>query len=155
MSDELDALLEGAGEHARRVLVEMKEAELAPIFLMVGPEDENILMPAPWRDENQKRIMLAAVREIMKDKRVTSYSEVSEAWSSVQPKDWKPGMPEGPAPSERPDRKEIVIAIAADRTTAKSRAWDIVRGEAGSIVDLRLDGNALTGLEGRMADLLR
>jgi hypothetical protein len=154
MSDALDALLELAGKHARRVLVEMKEAELMPTFLMIA-DGQNILMPAPWRDENQKRLMLAAVRKILKDKRVTRYSVVSEAWSAVQPKDWKPGMPEGPAPSERPDRKEIVIAIAADKTTSQSRVWDIVRGEAGSVVDLRLDSNALTGLEGRMAELLR
>jgi hypothetical protein len=153
MSDELDALLEQAGEHARRVLVEMKEATLMPVFLMIGPED-NILMPAPWRDDDEKRFMLAAARDIMKDKRIVRYSVVSEAWSAIQPKDWKRGMPEGPAPSERPDRKEIVIAIAADKTTAKSRAWDIVRGEGGSIVDLRRDEDVVSQ-GGRMAELLR
>jgi hypothetical protein len=154
MTDELDALLKHAGEHARNVLVEMKQTELLPTFLMIAAE-ENILMPAPWRDEGEKRIMLAAARAIMKDKGVTCYSLVSEAWTAVQPKGWKPGMPQGPLPADRPDRKEIVIAIAADKATSKSRVWDIVRGEGGTIVDLRLDKDGLTGLEGRMAELLR
>jgi hypothetical protein len=154
MTDELDALLERAGEHARRVLVEMKRAELMPTFLMKGQEETTILI-APGRDENEKRILLKAVRGIMKDKRVTRYSMVSEAWTAAQPKGWKPGMPQGPLPSDRPDRKEVVIAIAADKATAKSRVWDIVRGEGGSVVDLRLDKDGLTGLEGRMTELLR
>jgi hypothetical protein len=154
MTDELDAMLELAGEHARRVLVEMKQADLMPTFVMVADE-ENIFMPAPWRDDDEKRIMLAAARAIMKDKRVTRYSVVSEAWTAVQPKGWKPGMPQGPLPADRPDRKEIVIAIAADKATSKSRVWDIVRGEGGSVVDLRLDKDGLTGLGGRMAELLR
>jgi hypothetical protein len=154
MTDELDALLKHAGEHARRVLVEMKETDLMPTFVMIA-EDEHVFMPAPWRDDDEKRIMLAAARGIMKAKGVTRYSMVSEAWTAAQPKGWKPGMPQGPLPADRPDRKEIVIAIAADKATSKSRVWDIVRGEGGTIVDLRLDKESLTGLGGRMAELLR
>jgi hypothetical protein len=153
-SDDLDALLTLAGEHARQVLVEMKQADLIPTFLMIA-EDEHALMPAPWRDDDEKRIMLAAAREIMKAKGVTRYSMVSEAWTAVQPKGWKPGMPQGPLPSERADRKEIVIAIAVDKTATKSRVWDIVRGEGGSVVDLRLDDATMLGLSGRMGELLR
>ena len=154
MSDELDALLELAGAHARHVLVEMKEAELMPTFLMIA-DGENIIMPAPWRDENEKRVILGAARAIMKESGVTRYSMVSEAWSAAQPEGWKPGMPEGPLPGDRPDRKEIVVAIAADKVTSKSRTWNIVRGESGAVVELRLDDAVLSGLGGRMAELLR
>ena len=154
MTDDLDALLDKAGQHARIVLVEMKETELLPTFLMIAAE-ENILMPARWGDEAEKRLILRAAREIMKEKGVTRYSMVSEAWTAKQPEGWKPGMPQGPLPSDRPDRKEVVIAIAADKTATKSRVWDIVRGEGGSVVDLRLDQAALQDLSGRMGELLR
>lgn len=154
MTDELDALLELAGDHARHVLVEMKQADLMPTFLMIA-DGENILMPTPWRDEDEKRIMLLAARSIMKERGVTRYSMVSEAWTATQPEGWKPGMPQGPLPADRPDRKEIVLAIAADKANTKSRTWDIVRGESGGVVDLRLDKSGLEGLVGRMAELLR
>jgi hypothetical protein len=152
--DDLDALLDNAGQHARIVLVEMKETELLPTFLMIAAE-ENILMPAPWGDEIEKKVLLRAAREIMKAKGVSRYSMVSEAWTAKQPEGWKPGMPQGPLPADRPDRKEVVIAIAADKTATKSRVWDIVRGEGGSVVDLRLDDAALQDLSGRMGELLR
>jgi|HubBroStandDraft_6_1064221.scaffolds.fasta_scaffold753868_2 hypothetical protein len=153
MIDDLDALLDKAGQHARIVLLEMKETELLPTFLMIAAE-ENILMPAPWGDEIEKKVLLRAAREIMKAKGVSRYSMVSEAWTAKQPEGWKPGMPQGPLPSDRPDRKEVVIAIAADKTATKSRLWDIVRGEGGTIVDLRLD-QAAQDLGGRMGELLR
>ena len=150
MSDPLDALLELAGKHARRVLVETKQAELVPTFLMIAAK-ENIFAPVHWRNERHKAAILNALRAIMKESGVTRYSVVSEAWSAVQPM----GMPQGPPPRDRADRKEVVIAIAADKLTAKSRTWDIVRGEGGAIVDLRLETGGLKDLGGRMADLLR
>jgi hypothetical protein len=154
MNDDLDALLELAGDHARRVLVEMKEAELTPTFLMIT-DRETIFTPALWRDEREKAAILAAVRAIMKKRGVVRYSMVSEAWTAMQPEGWKPGMPQGPLPGDRPDRKEVVIAIAADKATSKSRTWDIIRGESGSIVELRRDKAELKDLGGRMAELLR
>lgn len=154
MTDELDALLKRAGEHARRVLVETKARELMPIFLMVAAK-ENIFLPAPWRSDQEKALMLRAARAIMQERGVTCYSIVSEAWTATQPKGWKPGMPQGPMPADRPDRKEIVFALAADKTRSKSCTWDIVRGEAGSVVDLRLEKGPLQDLGGRMAELLR
>lgn len=154
MSADLDALLELAGAHARTVLVDMKEAELPPTFLMIA-EGEHIFMPAPWRDEDEKRMVLGAVRAIMKESGVTRYSMVSEAWIAIQPEGWKPGMPQGPLPGDRPDRKEVVFAIAADKATAKSRTWDIVRGESGVVVELRHDKAEMKEIGGRMAELLR
>ena len=154
MSDELDALLEIAGGHARAVLVDMKEAELMPTFVMIA-DGETLFAPTPWRDEKDKARYLGALRAMMKKRGVTRYSMVSEAWTAKQPEGWKPGMPQGPLPGDRPDRKEVVIAIAADKTNAKSRTWDIVRGESGAVVELRLDTASLRELGGRMAELLR
>ena len=154
MTDELDALLELAGGHARAVLVDMKEAELTPTFVMIA-DGETLFAPTPWRGERDKAMYLGALRALMKERGVTRYSMVSEAWTAKQPEGWKPGMPQGPLPGDRPDRKEVVIAIAADKTNTKSRTWDIVRGESGAVVELRLDKADLRDLSGRMGELLR
>ena len=153
MTDELDALLELAGGHARAVLVDMKD-ELIPTFVMIA-DGETLFAPTPWRDEKDKAKYLGAVRALMKERGVTRYSMVSEAWTAKQSEGWKPGMPQGPLPGDRPDCKEVVIAIAADKATSKSRTWDIVRGESGAVVDLRLDPADMKDIGGRMAELLR
>jgi hypothetical protein len=154
VTDELDALLEIAEGHARAVLVAMKEAELMPTFVMIA-DGETLFAPTPWRDARDKARYLGAVRALMKERGVTRYSMVSEAWTAKQPDGWKPGMPVGALPGDRPDRKEVVIAIAADKTNTKSRTWDIVRGESGAVVELRLDKAGGHDLSGRMAELLR
>jgi hypothetical protein len=144
-----------AGRHAETVLVLKHEPELAPMFHMLDEEGNSVIAPVIWRDENEKHAILAGMKILMRQEEIVAYSMVSEAWAAVQPKDWKPSMPYGPMPSERPDRKEVVIAIAADKIRAISRSWDIVRGEAGSIVKLELSPLAPDRQEGRMAELLR
>jgi hypothetical protein len=59
-------------------------------------------------------------------------------------------------PVDRPDRKEVVWALAADKTQHRVRVWNIVRGEAGTIVKLDLDKDVkpMPGIGGRMASLL-
>src|SRR5690348_18375808 len=99
MSVNLDALLDLAGAHARRILVEMKSGELTPMFLMIA-DHETMFMPALWRDEDEKAMILAVLPAFMREQGVTHYSLVSEAWTAVQPKGWKPGMPPGPAPAD-------------------------------------------------------
>jgi hypothetical protein len=155
LTDDLEALLAMAGDYAEFVLVDQHDKELMPTFHMITIEGESMLAPTPWRDEDDKRMMLAALRSIMKDRKVVRYSMVSEAWSARQPKDWKPGQDVGPAPGERPDRKEVVIAVAADKARTVSRSWDIVRGESGSIVKLVLDKEHTGVQEGRMGNLLK
>jgi hypothetical protein len=155
MSDELERLLDNAGKHAENLLVDQHEDELLPFFHMITADGENILAPTPWRNEDDKRDMLGSIRLFMRMKNVVRYSMVSEAWAAIQPKDWKPGQDLGPMPSERPDRREVVVAVAADKERTVSRSWDIVRGESGSVVKLKLDEGYEGHLEGRMGSLLR
>jgi hypothetical protein len=155
VSDELERMLDNAGAHAENLLIDQHEDELLPFFHMITADGENILAPTPWRDEDDKRDMLGSIRLFMRMKNVVRYSVVSEAWAASQPKDWKPGQDISPMPSERPDRREIVIAIAADKERTVSRSWDIVRGEAGSIVKLQLDKDFAGSQEGRMGSLLK
>ena len=154
MVDGLEVLLDSAEQHIRRVLLEQKEDELVPLFVMAKP-DEMILCPTPWRDDFEKALMVDMVRQEMRKEGVKAYVFMSEAWSAKQPAGWKPGDPEGPAPSDRPDRQEIVFALACDKERALERVWRIVRGEAGTIVKLEREEKTTTGLVGRMAGLLR
>jgi hypothetical protein len=152
--DGLEVLLDSAEQHIRRVLLERKEDELVPLFVM-AKRDGMILCPTPWRDDFEKALMVDMVRQEIRKEGVKAYVFMSEAWSAKQPAGWKPGDPEGPAPSDRPDRQEIVFALACDKERALERVWRIVRGEAGTIVKLEREEKTTTGLVGRMAGLLR
>jgi hypothetical protein len=155
MTDNLERMLDNAGRHAECVLIEMHEAELLPVFLLITADGEAMLAPTPWGDEDDKAFMLSVLRTMMKAKNVVRYSMVSEAWAARQPADWKPGQDLGPMPSERPDRKEVVIAVAADKDHTISRSWDIVRGESGTIVKLVLSPWTPDQQQGRMGSLLK
>jgi hypothetical protein len=149
----LEVLLMQAERHIRHVLLEQKEDQLVPLFAM-AKRGEMILCPTPWRDDDEKRLMVEAVRQEMHREGVKAYVFMSEAWSAAQPEGWKPGDAEGPLPEDRPDRQEIVFAVACDKERILHRVWRIVRGEAGTIVKLEREKD-LDGLTGRMAGLLR
>jgi hypothetical protein len=151
----LHTLLDDAERHIRRVLLEKKEPELVPMFVMATKRGGIILCPTPWRNDEEKRLMIEALRREMRKEGAEAYCFMSEAWTAVQPKGWKPGDSEGPAASHRPDRQEIVFALAADRERTIQRQWRIVRGEAGTIVKLDLDKEPPDAIVGRMSELLR
>jgi hypothetical protein len=149
---QLTGLLDLAESHVRQVLLDMKAAQLMPVFLMVDRDDEVMLAPVPWNSEEEKTDALRMVRVTMQLAGVQRYSIVAEAWTA----EWKAGDPPGPMPVDRPDRKEVVWALAADKTQHRVRVWNIVRGEAGTIVKLDLDKDVkpMPGIGGRMARLL-
>jgi hypothetical protein len=153
----LEAMLEMAGKHAHNMLLGHKVDQLVPVFLMIDGDDDVMLAPVPWNDDNDKKRGLKIARATMKLAGIVRYSIVSEAWTANQPIGWKKGMPVGPLPADRPDRKEVVWALAADKQQHRVRVWNIVRGEAGTVVRLDHDRQVehLPGMGGRMAELLK
>jgi hypothetical protein len=154
---ELEGMLDLAENHVRNVLLDMKAEQLMPVFLMIDRDDDVMIAPAPWDGEEEKAQALKMVRATMKVAGVKRYSIVAEAWTAEQPVGWKKGDPVGPMPEDRPDRKEVVWALAADHKQHRVRVWNIVRGEAGTIVRLDQDKKVkeMPGIGGgRMARLL-
>jgi hypothetical protein len=135
MSDDLEGLLRAAEEHARRVMIGTK-TQLAPAWVLMGA-GEALIIVTPWDTERDKRLVEAKLKGIIKERGITSYSFVSEAWIAR-----RKSMEEaqsGPLPSQDPEREERVFAFACDGRNKLARGYKIERDYAGRCRELTLD----------------
>jgi hypothetical protein len=102
----------------------------------------------PMGDARQQDLVAEAMRRVMREAGCNAYCFVSEAWMS-------PDASSDRRPSEREDRIEVVNAIASDDDDGRSyKLWEIVRGETGRIVELKLFHSGVDEVAGRFANLL-
>jgi hypothetical protein len=106
----------------------------------------------PFDGDLSKDFVAAAIRQMLKAEKAISYSFLSEAWMAHESAD----HPIGLAPSDRMDRREIVMINAADRKESKFRSWEIIRGPDGVITELKANAlpNDFDRFEGRFINLL-
>jgi hypothetical protein len=137
---DLEHMIKLAEDQARRVLIGTRE-ELTPLWL-VQSQGKLEVIATPWADSEQKSMTVELMRALMREQSATAYSLLTEAWYSVLPAAEVGPEYTGPPPSERADRKEAVIAMAASRDgTHIYRHWEIVRDFQGRTRELRrLDG---------------
>lgn len=144
METSLDLLLELAGAHARHVLIDAKCRSLMPAWLLITRKGTPIIVGTPWADDEQKEKVRKRMRIHMAKVGCTAYSFIMEAWVAKATPDevdlvtlrMTPGHLR---PSQRPERKEIVLACAATADEARWRSWRIVReATTERIVDLKL-----------------
>ena len=150
----LDDLIERAYRHASRVLIKERQTMLAPAFIMVGPDGAITAFAPQWVTAADKEASAIYARALMRETGCVQYSFLSEAWVATQPKGWRPGDDEGPSPSDRPDRAEIVFALASDKHHQVCRDWAIVRDRKGRIVKLEPRGDIGGDILGRFSNLL-
>jgi len=136
----LETLLTLAGAHAQTVLLEFKLCELSPTWLLVNADGHCSLIETPWRDDAQKELIWRQLRAAMAARNTVAYSFITEAWvAQLTPEQWNPDagpLPEGLRPAKRADRQEVVLALAADKTSAQWRQWTIVRDHLEQIIRL-------------------
>jgi hypothetical protein len=137
---DLENMIKLAEDQARRVLIGTRE-ELTPIWL-VQSEGKVEVTATPWANNDQKRMTVEFMRRRMREQNATAYSLLTEAWYSVISVLEAAKEYTGPPPSERADRKEAVVAMAADRDGKHIyRHWEIIRDHQGRTRELRrLDG---------------
>ena len=82
----------------------------------------------------------------MRDRGTVAYAWVSEAWAA-------PPEPALMRPSEHPDRREVVSAVASDGFNSLTTQWDIRRDYKGSVVALVKSHEALAAC-GPLTNLL-
>lgn len=159
--DPLDRLIDLAIQQAERVLIGKPNAALLPSFVIEGASGAIAILATPWSSDRDKEITAQALRATMRESGVVRYSSLSEAWMAMAPPDITPEqartmrLRDDQMPSQRPDRIEVVIIAACDRTTSKSALLRIVRGEAGTVVRLDRDQAGDKILSGRFANLLQ
>jgi hypothetical protein len=149
----LDALIDHAYEHARTVLIERRtgDDQLAPAWLTIGGDGAVTITITPWSDEFEKDLVVAAMRHTMRETGVVAYSFVSEAWSASEPESYDPKRHGWP--KDRPDRQEVVIAVASDRAASVHATWLIKRDRRGRVAALERQPDAEIAF-GRFDDLL-
>jgi hypothetical protein len=108
----LTNLADLAGEHAKRVLVDLGQ-RLMPQWVLVNARGGCDIVGTPWRDDREKELVTERMRKEMRKRKVTAYSLVIEAWAAAAPPGWKEGDPRTPN-WQRPDRREVVVAFATD-----------------------------------------
>ncbi len=138
----LDEMMRLAEDQARRVLIGTKE-ELMPSWLMVDGVGKVQIFATPWRNTEEKHLTVEAMRLIMRQSQAQAYSLLTEAWMATVTGEEAKRPYEGPPPSERPDRTEAVVVMAANRAGEhRYHTLRIVRGKKGVCDALeRLDGS--------------
>jgi hypothetical protein len=146
----LDKMMELAKDQANRVMVGTKD-ELTPIWLLVtekGDKPDDVTVYAtPWGNNREKHLVIETMRDVMRERRCTAYSMLTEAWMlRVQGVGITEENYTGPTPSESPDRQECVVAMAANKAGEhRYQTLQTVRAADGTCTELR----ALSAVEDR------
>ena len=146
-------MIEGMHEHARAMLIGDEKAQLLPFFHVQFKDRPDAIMATPWRGDHEKRAIVLSLREAMRQFRpsIVNYAMISEGWLAEYSHRPRPGMR---MPSEREDRKEVVIVSAGDHKGATMKVWEIIRDDKGRPTDLVEEKNLADHMEGQMFNLL-
>lgn len=136
----VEGLIELARRHAGDLYRDNNDPEhqLLPIWTAYSPTEGLIVVATPFtgdsyeESERTKTRVLAMVEIMFACKGVTAYSFMSEAWVATVDKNLDPAIAKL-KPSQRPDRREVVTIVAADRKgTKKQAAYEIERQPNGA-----------------------
>lgn len=131
---DLDEMMRLAEEQARRVLLGTKD-ELCPTWLLVKPGHIEIL-GTPWSGDEGKHLAVEGMRTVMRRRNIEAYSLLVEAWFATEPAPIREYT--GPRPSERPDRREAVVIMAANKRGEHRHChFEIIRDKQGRCKELR------------------
>jgi hypothetical protein len=90
-----------------------KHNGLSQSFFWILMGDEISIIPTPWNNDFEKQIYIAAMRMLIAERKIEAYSFFTEAWLATVGKHQK--ELEGIPPSERSDRKDILMVISRHR----------------------------------------
>jgi hypothetical protein len=145
----IDELIQNAYEHACNVLVGKPDAELIPSWLLDAP-GRLIIVGTPWDGDEDKDLVAAIMRKMLKEEGVTGYSFMSEAWVTAQ----AVGEPYiEPRLSDK--RREVVIISACTRKADCVQIYEMIRGPDAVVTELKPEPrNAEHGIfKGRLHNL--
>ena len=134
----LDEMVKLAREHATRVMVGLQD-DLTPAWLLITAKGDIEIFMTPWGNDREKHLVIETMRDIMREKRATAYSMLTEAWMAcATPEETKSGDYSGLPPSQRADRQECVVMMAADKAgDSRYQSLETVREAEGKCIELR------------------
>jgi hypothetical protein len=157
MKPNLDDLLDLAGHQAQIILVDQKMPELIPSWVLIQADGSTQIIGTPWRNDAEKSQTGDLLKAKMDELGTVAYSFVAEAWAATAPKGYEGSayLPDNLRPRNRPDRVEVVAALAANAQEAKYRQWKIKRDSDGHVIALERLEESLKGSRSWMAELLK
>lgn len=148
MKPNLDDLLKLAEDDARRVIFKQRVQVPPTWFLSDGKR--TMSLATPWGNDVERELAKMFMRIQVKLYHTVAYSFIAEVWSATQ----DTANPSEVQPRNRPDRKEMVFALATDGKTIRIRSWDIVRDWNEQIVALEAKESPALGFGGWTCSLL-
>lgn len=147
----LTTMLNAAGDMARDVLITQGWTELSPMYHLITDDGEIEVIVCPWTDDQDKLAMFLEVKNRAREINATQAVFISEAWAIYRKSIDE--MIDADPPSQQPDRREIVFAVATDGKSTLGRSWQIVRDpESRRITQLVQDNENETRSSGRLLD---
>jgi hypothetical protein len=134
-----------------------KGMDLSPTWVLIDANRDARVVATPWANENWKSFYRATLKLDMKRYNIVAYSFVTEAWAAtLDEKEWK-GWARDVMPSQRIDRREIVVAVAASAMASKYKQWAIQRDDLGKVTALVSDPIRATGnnVESWLGEMLK
>jgi len=147
----LDKMLESAEKWVREMLINRPGVQIPPTFMLIT-KNECKVISMPWENFEQRSIALDLMQFMMKRKNVISYIVATEAWAANEPED--PRKRSGIMPSQRQDKKEIIMIVAVNKTENKSIEFDIVRDKDAVVIDLVKNPDLIKSIGGELLTLL-
>ena len=145
----LDQLLKILEIHAHKVLIELHQPSLMPMYHIHG--DKDIAVGCLWENEDQKLMALREIKLLCKKTNATMIGFVSEAW--ITKHSTGVDLSSVTLPSQSPDRIEVVSVFVSDGITTKTKDWQIMRNEPNGVILCLAPMNETTGkFKGRMID---
>jgi len=111
--DHIMAIMHDAGcEYGRRKL---EEAGSMASFFLVLDKGQVKALPAPWQSQDEKPAYIAAIRRILKERKINVYTFVTEAWvATVDPRIEAELI--NVAPRDRSNRKDVLMILSRTRS---------------------------------------
>ena len=152
-SAKLRELFDIAAENAARMFLESDDHEVIPMWHAVQGNNEHALIATPWSNDMEKRIAVEMMRDYFRTFHVKRYAFIVEAWTAQV--STMREVDEGPRPSEHPDRREVLMISAEDRSGETIMGhYYILRPEHGPPKLSPLDVMPYDQMSGRMMGLL-
>jgi hypothetical protein len=139
-------------EDAKEIL--QNDGEHRPLFILLDKKGTPNLIPAPFSDDREKNMAIAAVRQIAKKIEAPHVMFICESWMVVR-KEGEEHI-DGKV-SEQPDKVELLMAVSQS-LHALQDTWQlakIIRNSKGKITEVREEkGFNPDKTAGRFADML-
>jgi hypothetical protein len=133
-----------------------KGMDLNPTWVLIDAKREAKVISTPWADDRQKSFYRSVLQLGMKRDKTIAYSFVTEAWAATlnekELKSWARDV----MPSQRIDRREVVVAVAASATASKYKQWAIERDDLGKVTALSPDPiRSIEKMESWLVEMLK